>query len=230
MPESAPHVPRRDPPAFRHGAWIASNNELGSATTYKRFYLSSSFSLSPTSDGAGKETCLTHSSDQTIGTDAGIWCPYGSGPELPDDQQHTDEKCLTFDSKPLRKSLPVLGTTTLNLVLSVDRPLAFVVARLCDVSPLGHSRLVTWGALNLTHRESSENPKLLEPGRQYSVQIPLKDAAHVFPEQHRIRISISTTYWPTLWPSPEPGTCQPSEFNQSESLELYFGSDFFQWS
>jgi hypothetical protein len=91
-------------------------------------------------------------------------------------------------------------------VLSVDRPIAFVCVRLCDVAPDGASTRVTYGILNLTHREGAEKPKPLEPGRSYKVKVPLIDCAYAFAPGHRIRVALSTTYWPLIWPSPQPVT------------------------
>ena len=36
--------------------------------------------------------------------------------------------------------------------------------------------------------------------------VELDDIAHAFPPGHRIAVSISTTYWPVAWPSPELAT------------------------
>ena len=44
------------------------------------------------------------------------------------------------------------------------------------------------------------------PGRRYTVRVPLIDAAYSFVKGHRIRAAVSTTYWPLIWPSPEPVT------------------------
>jgi hypothetical protein len=35
------------------------------------------------------------------------------------------------------------------------------------------------------------------------VSVPLIDCAYSFAPGHRIRVAISTTYWPLIWPSPE---------------------------
>ena len=91
-------------------------------------------------------------------------------------------------------------------MFSVDRPVAFVCVRLCDVAPGGASTRVTYGVFNLTHREGAGKPKRLEPGRQYKVEVPLIDCANSFAPGHRIRVAVSTTYWPLIWPSPEPVT------------------------
>ena len=72
--------------------------------------------------------------------------------------------------------------------------------------PSGKSLRVSYGVLNLTHRESHEQPTLLTPGERYRVRIQLNDAGSVFPAGHKVRLAISTTYWPMVWPSPEAAT------------------------
>jgi hypothetical protein len=81
-----------------------------------------------------------------------------------------------------------------------------VAVRLCDVAPTGASTLVSWGLLNLTHRDSHEQPTPLEPGRRYTVTVRLNGVAQAIPAGHRWRLAISPTYWPHAWPSPEPVT------------------------
>jgi hypothetical protein len=43
------------------------------------------------------------------------------------------------------------------------------------------------------------------PGHEYTTQVQLNDAGHRFAAGHRIRIAISTSYWPMVWPAPEQG-------------------------
>jgi uncharacterized protein len=38
------------------------------------------------------------------------------------------------------------------------------------------------------------------------VQIKLNDAGSVIPAGHRLRLALSTAYWPMIWPSPEKAT------------------------
>ena len=78
-----------------------------------------------------------------------------------------------------------------------------LVARLCEVAPDGASLRVSLNPLNLTHLTSHENPETLEPGRTYKAKIKLSDAGHVFQKGNRIRLALSTSYWPLIWPSPE---------------------------
>jgi hypothetical protein len=47
---------------------------------------------------------------------------------------------------------------------------------------------------------------LLATSERYRVRIKLNDAGSVFPPGHKVRLAISTAYWPMIWPSPETAT------------------------
>jgi uncharacterized protein len=111
---------------------------------------------------------------------------------------------LCGDSPPAE----ILGAPIVTLDVASDRPIANLVVRLCDVHPSGESLRVSFGVLNLTHRESHEQPALLTTGERYRVRIQLNDAGSVFPPGHKVRLAISTAYWPMIWPSPETATVQ----------------------
>ena len=123
---------------------------------------------------------------------------------MPLDQRPDDGRSLTFDTEPLGARIEILGAPTVELDLAVDESNALLAVRLNDVQPDGTSTLVTYGLLNLSHRDGHEQPEALEPGTFYRVRIQLNDIAHAFPAGHRIRIAVSTSYWPIAWPSPQP--------------------------
>jgi hypothetical protein len=75
-----------------------------------------------------------------------------------------------------------------------------------DVAPDGTSSRVSYGFLNLTHRDSHANPTPLEPGKVYTVSVELNHIGYAFLPGHRIRIAVSSSYWPFVWPSPTPVT------------------------
>jgi putative CocE/NonD family hydrolase len=148
-------------------------------------------------------------SPQTTGAMAGEWCPLdsgGDGPEFQSDQRPDDGRSLSFDTAPLTERLAILGAPIVELDITVDQPVALLCVRLCDVAPDGASTRVSFGPLNLTHRDSHEHPTPLEPGRRYRVRIQLDDTAYAFVPGHRIRLALSTSYWPMVWPSPAPAT------------------------
>ena len=153
-----------------------------------------------------------------VGLLAGHWCPYGVAPDLPSDQREEDGQSLVFDSPALEETIEILGAPVVHVEFSADRPQAQLCVRLNDVARDGSSLRVSYGLLNLTHRRSHEHPEPLEPGRRYRVRIQLNDAAHAFPRGHRVRLSVSSSYWPIAWPSPE--NAEVTLFAGTSHLEL----------
>jgi len=156
---------------------------------------------------AGQETVLEHSSPLTVGAGGGVWCPYGLGgssPDLPIDQRDDDAKSLCFDGAALGERLEILGAPVATLRLSIDKPQGMVVVRLNDVAPDGTSVRVSCGMLNLSQREDREHATSMTPGEEVTVRVQLNDCAHAFPAGHRIRVAVSTSYFPVAWTAPEP--------------------------
>ena len=77
--------------------------------------------------------------------------------------------------------LVLFGAPVLKLRIKSNRPVAFLIARLCDVSSDGASSRVSYGILNLCHRDSHTVPEALEPGRWYDVRLQLDDLACSLP-------------------------------------------------
>jgi len=152
------------------------------------------------------ETPLELHSPLGVGLRAGKWCAYGVPPDLPPDQRPDDDGSLVFDGAPLEDDLEILGAPVATLALASDQPLATIAVRLCDVHPDGQVERVSYGLLNLAHRDGHAAPVPLEPGRRYRVEVRLNDAGWRFPAGHRLRLAVSSTYWPLAWPAPVPAT------------------------
>ncbi len=151
-------------------------------------------------------TPLSIQSPLSCGLFAGKWCSYGAPPDLPHDQREDDGGALVFETEPLDDEVEILGAPVVELDLESDRPVAMVAVRLSDVLPDGRATRVSYGVLNLTHRSSSEEPERLEPGARYQVSVRMNEIAQQLPAGHRLRLSVSTVYFPLVWPSPEPVT------------------------
>ncbi len=149
----------------------------------------------------------------SVGLFAGKWCSYSASTDLPSDQREEDGGALIFDTHPLKEGIEILGDPELTLSLTSDKPVAMIAARISDVAPNGRATRITYGVLNLTHRNSDENPEYLNPGEKYIIKLKLNHIAQHFRAGHKIRLSLSTSYWPLVWPSPEPATLtiQPNE-------------------
>lgn len=143
------------------------------------------------------------STPQHLGLMAGEYFPMGLNGEMPGDQAPDDALSLCFDGVAGDAPLDLLGAARVTLRLSSDRPLGFVVARLCDVAPDGSSLRIAHGLLNLCHRDSREDPKPMVAGELVDIAFDLDQMAHRLLPGHRLRLALSTTYWPFVWPSPE---------------------------
>ncbi len=164
------------------------------------------------------EIPLTICSPQTVGVAAGKWCPYGLDADQPGDQREEAGGSLVFDTEILGEPMELLGAPVLHLDVASDRPNAFVAATLSEVLPDGSATRLTYGILNLTHRNGHEDLKPLEPGKRYTVRIRMNECGQRIGHGSRLRLAISTAYWPIVWPSPEPVTLTVA--TGASSLEL----------
>ena len=152
------------------------------------------------------------------GRASGQWSAYTMGkiaPDLPMDQRQDDAGSLVYDSGPLDAAVHVVGRPVARLRVASDRPAGHVVVRLNDVHPDGTSERLSYGVLNLCHRNGHDTPTPLEPGTAYDVEVPMMGIAQTVPPGHRLRLAISTSYWPMIWPSPEPTTLTVHEAHSS---------------
>lgn len=189
----------------RPGHWIGEPSWPARGIEKRRLALAPDrLSLTPGETRRG--AVQTVRSPLSVGMFAGKWCSYTAAPDLPGDQREEDGGSLVYQSRPLAEPLAILGRPSVELKVSADKPLAMVAVRLSDVAPDGRATRVTYGVLNLAHRNGDENPEPLEPHREYRVEVPLNGIGHVFPAGHHLRVSISTSYWPLVWPMPQAAT------------------------
>ncbi|MGW3667925.1 CocE/NonD family hydrolase [Streptomyces sp. NPDC005141] len=140
-------------------------------------------------------------SPQHTGVDAGRFFPLGNDADLPPDQREEDARSTCFEFEVPAETW-VLGRPRVDLRLTPASPRGQVIARLCDVAPDGASTLVTRGALNLSARRGLDRTVPAEPGTTENVAFDLNGIGYAFPAGHRIRLSVSSTYWPWIWPQP----------------------------
>ncbi len=165
---------------------------------------------------------------QHLGLQAGEFFPMGLNAEMPGDQAGDDAVSLCFDGDPLAADLQLLGAATLRLRLSCDQPLGFVVARLCDVAPDGRSVRIAHGFLNLCHRDSRKDPAQMVPGEAVDIAFALDQMGYRLAAGHRLRLALSTSCWPFVWPSPRPATLTVTA--GSLTLPVHHGADAPEWT
>lgn len=145
-------------------------------------------------------------SSQACGQSSGEYFPFAYGPELPDEQSIDDNESVCFDSAALADITDIVGAPVVNLTVMPDGSAANVCVRLCDVGADGKSALITLGVINLKHAQSFEQPQTITPDEPMEVSITLDQIAYRLPVGHRLRIAVSTAYWPFIWPAPGLGS------------------------
>ena len=209
--------------AERPGRWVADPSWPSPNVSEAVYFLTGNDAAAWLGELPEEEFIRSIRGREGSGFDVGQWGSYGTPGEWPGDQRAADGESLAFDSRPISEPVDILGYPEVDLSLSVDRPLALVAVRLCDVAPDGASTLVSWGLLNLTHRtdehvqdrqSAHEFPRRLEPGRRFRVTVQLNVTGHRLSSGHRWRVTVSPTYVRHAWPSPE-----------TVNLNLFCGSE-----
>ena len=196
--EDAP--PGTNYPHDTRGAWVSEPTWPASEIKARTFY----FNSEGLQERVGARTLLTHRTDLTIGF-ASRWSGASGDPETWwRDQAMDDARCLRFDSSPLQAPLDIMGEPVFRVRVRADKPVAKLFARLTEVTPEGRSHFVSFALLNLTHRNGDEIPTPLVPGEDYDVSLKGHFACYRFSRGSRIRVALSETWWPVVWPSPEP--------------------------
>ncbi|MEL7012630.1 MAG: CocE/NonD family hydrolase [Pseudomonadota bacterium] len=186
----------------RPGAWVCEDTWPSPKIASREFHLSDR----GLTDAAEPGSELTISSPQDTGTYGGRWCAFGLDPDGPSDQRGEEGGSLVFDSEPLEHDMVCLGAAELDLGVASDQPVANLIAVLSDIAPDGTALRVSYGVLNLTHRNDHATPEALVPGQPYAIGLKLNDCGHRFAAGHRVRVALSTAYWPIVWPAPAPVT------------------------
>ncbi|MFF2931889.1 CocE/NonD family hydrolase [Streptomyces mirabilis] len=140
-------------------------------------------------------------SPQHTGVDAGRFRPVGNDADLPPNQREEDARSACFEFEVPGETW-VLGRPRVRLRLTSHSPWGQVIARVCDVAADGSSTLVTRGALNLSARYGPDQAVSWKPGSTEDVVFDLTATGYAFPSGHRIRLSLSSAYWPWIWPQP----------------------------
>ncbi|MDW3207939.1 MAG: CocE/NonD family hydrolase [Alphaproteobacteria bacterium] len=143
--------------------------------------------------------------DLACGRGCGEYFTFGFGPgELPGDQQQDDARSACFDFDPPPGETVLLGRAGFRARVRSDQPAAQLIVRLCDLRPDGTSALIAHGMLDLRRRDSMEHPSDMPIGEDVTVAIDLDQCAYRLPEGHRLRLALSSSYWPFVWPEATP--------------------------
>ncbi len=184
----------RDP-----GFWVAKKEWSKPATL--DLAIARDMQLTPNVEQKAEGKTILRSPLDT-GTASGEWFTLKPDSELPGDQRPDDAGSVIFDSAPIDGDVLVLGQPVVNVRVTSDAPLANLCVRIVDVHPDGTATRVTFGVLNLAHRDGNAEPLPLVPGQPVDLALTLDACGYRFAPGHRIRLALSTAYWPMILPPP----------------------------
>ncbi len=123
------------------------------------------------------------------------------------DQRPAEERAdvLVYTSEPLEHPLEVTGRVSVVLWASSSAIDTDFTAKLVDVRPDGYAMNLADGMIRARYRESSRDPRMMEPGRPYRFTIDLWATSNVFLAGHRIRVEISSSNFPHFDANPNTG-------------------------
>lgn len=149
----------------------------------------------------GVGDALIHSPLAT-GTAAGEWFTLVPDSEIAGDQRGDDAGSLCFETAPLEEEQVFLGEPEITLTLRAGGPAANLIVRVNDVHPDGAATRVSFGVLNLAHRDGNETPSPVPVDAPLNLRLRLDACGYRFAPGHRIRVALSTAYWPMVLPQP----------------------------
>lgn len=188
---------------YRPGRWLAMAKWPGDRTQAQAWHLGQDGHL----NDAPEQIEIQVNSPMDCGFGSGLYFPMASNvPQMSGDQRDDDARSACFETAVLDAPLDIVGAPLVHLRLKADRPAAQIAIRLSEVHADGASNRLTYGVLNLCHRNGHEAPEAIVPGEEIQITLRLDQmAARVAPGM-RLRLAVSSAYWPFLWPSPDRAT------------------------
>lgn len=110
------------------------------------------------------------------------------------EQQERDD-VLVYRSDPLEQKLTIAGTVRFLLYASTDAPDTDFVCRLSDEDETGYAFPLLTGIARCRFRNGPV-PELITPGTICELEIELGNVSNAFLPGHRIRVDITSSYYP----------------------------------
>lgn len=189
----ATHSPRK-------GNWVTEESWDMTSPGKKWYLTNSSLCQSPPKDTPER---ILVASPHTAGRTAPNWFQFGLGADGPTDQNGEAGLVWSVESEPLDAQIKLLGFPRLRCTLSCERPVGQIGVVLSSVAPNGEATMISYGVLNLTHRQDHEHPSPMPEGKDEPIDVQLNACGQTVPKGYRLRLAISSAYWPILWPAPE---------------------------
>ena len=183
----------------RNGFWTTIQDWPCDKVLTKSFFLTdNSLQSEPNETNATKSIPV----DLAVGGAAGDSGYFGRVGGLPLDQREDDDRSLIFETPPIDAPLDMLGSARLELSIASDCKRAQIAVRICDVATDGKVSLVSLALRNLALSDDLKSPIEINSNKSSKYTLKFPNKAYRFEKGHRLRLSISGSYWPLIWPSP----------------------------
>lgn len=186
--------------------WFKGNTYPLPNTSFTKFYFSSDKGAN-SSMGDGKLTSKTSVSKSDY--DKYIYDPANPSPcfysyiKSRETNRYTKmletrKDVLVYESEPLEEALTIAGPVTAVINASSSaRDTDFgvvmtVISKNGEISPIGQ----TWGIIRARFRNSMKNPEFLEKDKIYEYTIDMSHAGYTFEKGEKIRIEVSSAFYP----------------------------------
>ena len=191
--------PPADSPRVRNGRWVETGAPK-TCTAARVLHLDGG-ALTPAAPAPATGWDVPF--DLGVGRASGDTGYFGREGGLPLDQRDDDSRSLTFETAPFDQDFILYGAASMRLCLEGE-PEGQVALRLNDVAPDGTSAPVGLAIRNLALDDDLDAPARALPPTDRSVEIPFPTTAYRFRKGHRLRLAVSSSYWPLVWPPAAP--------------------------
>lgn len=187
------------------GRWFDAASWPPKGHTLELYLTADNLLQSEPDDAAG---VTSYTGDPTVGTCAGIADPHG-GSGLPIEQADDLLRSLAFTASPVAEETLIAGSPRAFVDVVVEDGVdANLVVKLIDVGPDGRSALITTGWLNLRRPNGAVDDRIVDTSIRTCVPVELLATGYLLPAGHRLRVAISTSDYPRIWPTPTNPTLQ----------------------
>lgn len=144
---------------------------------------------------------------------------------LDESSLETRRDVVVFVSQPLEVSCTVVGAPRLTLWASTDAPSTDWVVRLLEVTAEGRSLYLAHGVVD-ARRALQQRGEHLQPGIPHRVVIRLSPICLTVPENHRLRLEVTSSGFPSYARNLASGESRLSEVRTRTAQQtVYWGPD-----
>jgi putative CocE/NonD family hydrolase len=145
----------------------------------------------------------------------------------PHDQREVESRpdVLVYTSEPLAADLEVIGSIECRVWLASSALDTDIFVRVLDVEPDGPAWNLmspTIEVLRARYRLSESEPELLQPGIPVELTLRLAVTANLFRRGHRIRVHVTSSFFPHLDRNPNTGRPAPAEPRLAPAVNAIF--------